>query len=196
MSYMGVFLRNTALATEKWGCAGAVGGANDDLTSCKTGKTAVANYFIFCPGITDSAVYGTSFQLPTGGPSFRLAGPITQSFGAINFPVHLWLINRAAYAHAGRTVVQLYRSTVALPTAAQMTAILGSPNQSGIITFAATAGQALEDFWQVVVPAFSLTNEYLWLVVNWLITTAGGNANAGVKLRVNGANGSFVDCVI
>lgn len=191
--HLNTFLLNTVLGTEQKGCAQSPGGVVDDLVSCKTGKTAASNYFIFRPGVTDSATYGAAFQHT--GAAWRLSGLLTCNHGGCKWPVHLWLINRAAYAHAGKPVVQFYTSTVALPTAAQMTAILASPNQGTLLTFAATAGQALEAFWAIDVPAVSFSAHYLWIVVNWLITTAGGNANAGVKLRVNGVNGSFVDVV-
>lgn len=164
----------------------------DDTTSCKTGKTAAGNYFLFKINITDAAQYGTSFQESSGGKitGFR-TNAITGSFATGTWTFNVKVVNRAAYAHAGRVVVKLYKSSTGSNTFADCTAVAG-PFQGNIISFSATAGEVKTDTFTASVTGFSLSNQYLYFVYNWLITTAGGNANAGVKFRCDEASGESV----
>lgn len=57
---------------------------------------------------------------------------------------------------------------------------------SAIISFAATAGEIKTGTFTVNADQnLTPTSEYLVIIFNWYITTAGGNTNAGVKFMVN-----------
>jgi hypothetical protein len=168
----------------------------NEVTSIKNGKGAVGNYYLVKWGVTDSAVYATSFKEDDGGTLYKIVLPeaLTFSCTSIKQPIHFWLKNRAAYAHAGVVVVKFYKSSVSNPTSLSQLTALSSPIESGIISFSATSGEMKECMFYPQV-SLSLNNEYLVLIFNWKVTTAGTNVNAGVKFVHSGTTGSFVDVI-
>jgi hypothetical protein len=176
-------------------CLGSPQGVEDSLTSCKTGKTAAGNYFLFKIGVTDAAVYASAFVENDGGTlyGFIVPEPVTFNITGIIQPVHFFFLNRAAYAHTGRAVGKFYKSSIINPVFSDLIAI-STPVESVDIAFSATAGERKEIMLYPQITA-SLSNQYVVMVLNWKVVIAGGNVNAGVKLAYNGATGGFIDLV-
>lgn len=162
-------------------------GSLDTTTSVKSGKGAAGSYWLFVPGLTDSATNNTTFRTTRGtaAAGYRSQNAYSGTFASGNWTVYYKVQNRAAYTHAGRLVANIYRSTYANPTPAQLTLMNSAEGQSAIITFAASTPDQHTGSWTVNVNQnLTLTNEYLFIIVNWLVTTAGGNVNAGIKWGV------------
>lgn len=179
-----LYLENTALFTEQWRKSETAPAAADEVTSLKNGKVAAGNYFCFRPGITDNNTYGASFQEIAS--LWRSQVTYSGTFASGNFTIAFKVKNRAAYAHAGQVYARIYRTTVANPAVGNLTKMNSVDGASSTITFSATAGQIITG--TLVVNCnqnLVLTNEYLVIILNWKVTTAGGNTNAGVKYMVN-----------
>jgi len=198
MAIKTLYFENVALFTKVWRKSETAPGAADQVTSLKTGKTAANNYFAFIPGVTDNAVYGASFIEgdADGAHGWRSELQYNGSFASGNWTIAYKLVNRAAYAHAGQLYARIYRTTVADPAVANLTKLNSVDGASATISFSATSGEVKTGTFTVNCDQnLTLTNEYLFIIINWKVTTAGGNANAGVKIEVNAGAAEKYDTI-
>lgn len=188
MAIKTLYFENVALFTKVWRKSETAPAAADEVTSLKTGKNSAGNYFAFIPGITNNTVSDAAFIEgdADGAHGWRSEITYNGSFATGNWTIAYKLKNRAAYAHAGRIYARIYRTTQADPTVAQLTKMNSADGFSAIISFSATADEIQTGTFTVNCDQnLTLSNEYIFIVLNWLITTAGGHANAGVKCVVN-----------
>ena len=182
-----LYLENTVLSTKIWRMAEDAPASADEVTSVKNGKTS-ANYFAFIPGATDNAVNSSSFIEgdADGAHGWRSQQAYSGTFASGNWTVTYKVKNRAAYAHSGRLYARIYHSYVNNPTTAQLVKMNSVDGYSGIISFSATAGEVKTGSFVVNCDQnLALDGEVIFIILNWLVTTAGGNVNAGVKFLVN-----------
>ena len=176
-------------------CYGSPQGSENVVTSIKNGKGAVGNYYLFKPGLTDAAISATAFKENDGTAvcGFIIPDAVSFNITGIKQPTHFYFLNRAAYAHTGKLCIKLYKSSTLTPAIADLISIC-AVFESADIAFSATSGERKEI---MVYPEItgSLTNQYVVMVLNWKVVVAGGNVNAGVKLAINGASGSFIDLI-
>ncbi len=183
-----LYLENIALFTKVWRKSETAPSVADEVTSVKNGKTAANNYFAFIPGITDNTVYSASFIEgdADGAHGWRSKDLYSGTFASGNWTITYKVKNRVGYAHAGQIYARIYRTSNPDPTVAQLTKMNSADGVSAIISFSATAGEIKTGTFTINCNQnLTLTNEYLFIIFNWKVATAGGNVNAGVKFMVN-----------
>jgi len=191
-----LYLENVQLSVEAWRMSESAPAVADEVASAKTGKTPAGNYFCFRPGVSDNNTYGVAFRddETNGPPIWRSQNKYSGSFASGNWTITYKLKNRAGYAHAGRIYCRVYRTSADDPTLAQLTKMHSADGYSAIISFSATAGEIKTGTFTVNCDQnLTLTNDYLAIIFNWYVTTAGGNNNAGVKFMCNEGAAEKVD---
>lgn len=188
MAIKTLFFENASLYTKVWRKSETAPAAADEVTSVKNGKAAVNNYFAFIPGVIDNDVYSGSFIEgdADGAHGWRSEGPYTGVFASGNWTIAYKLKNRAKYAHAGQIYARIYCTNNPDPTAAQLTKMNSVDGVSAVISFSATAGEVKTGTFTVNCNQnLTLSGEYLFIIFNWKVITAGGNVNVGVLFVIN-----------
>lgn len=182
------YLESVALSTKVWRMSQTAPASANEVTSIKNGKGAVNTYWSFVPGVTDSAVYSTSFIEgdANGAHGWRSQKGYSGTFASGNWTITYKLKNRVAYAHAGIIYARVYHVYLGDPAVANLVKMNSVDAYSGIVSFSATAGEVKTGTITVNCDQnLTLDGEVIFIVLNWKVTTAGGNVNAGVKFVVN-----------
>lgn len=191
-----LYFENVELFSKVWQIGETAPSVADEVTSVKNGKNTANKYFAFIPGITDNAVSSGSFIEgdADGAHGWRSEIAYSGGFSIGNWTIAFKLKNRAKYAHAGQVFARIYKTSVADPAIGDLTKLNYVDGASAIVSFSATAGEIQTG--TVTIYDYSthnLDNEYLFIVLNWKVTTAGGNVNAGVKCVVNEGSAEQVE---
>jgi hypothetical protein len=132
-----------------------------------------------------SGAFGATDQ-PSGGPtgqdSFRTENTYAGSFAAGTWDVAVPVIAVVAGgAQDGRIKFRIYRSANADGSSA--VEITNGIQSASAVTNLATATPQTSSVVTASMAAATLTNEYIFLVIAWEITGAGGNNSADVLIR-------------
>jgi hypothetical protein len=183
-----LYISSNELSTNLWRLSNAAPSAANEATVATVAKTAAGNYFSFTPGTTTTSAFPAFYagSLSYGSHGWRSESLYTGSFASGNFTIDFKVKQMTKYAHSGRVAAYVFRTSNADPTVAQLTAMNSAEAQSDIIDLGTTAD--VEFTGSVTVDCdqnLTLDNEYVVIVLNWLITTAGANAAAAVGCIVN-----------
>ena len=138
----------------------------------RIGASATANVSSASSGLSNlSLVKGTGATNTTASNAFRSATPYTGVFANTNWTFNFGVRTGAA-SHAGRMRFQLWGSQNADGSNART---IFSPQQASIVTLAATATTYTSTLAVSAGAQIYLNNEYLFLEVEWMTTTAGGS---------------------
>jgi hypothetical protein len=183
-----LYFENVNLFANVWRLSETAPAAADEVTSVKNGKTPANNYFAFVPGTADNAIYSASFIEGDTDGAHGWCSQITYSgsFAAGNWTIDYKVKNGHPSAHAGRIYARIYRTANDDPTTAQLSKMNSVDGFSDIISFSGTAHEVVTGSFTVNCNQnLTLNNEYVFIILNWLVTTVGGNNNSGVKLIIN-----------
>lgn len=163
--------------------------STDTTTDINTGNNNVGKYFLITPGQLNSTPFGTALPTNITTAGFRSDNLLKGDYNSGNWTFNVKLKNRAAYAHAGRVQVRIWKSPNAdMTNATAITPwfnLVGSP----IISFSATAGEIKTASFTYNPGGPKLNNEWLYVEYAWEITTKATNSAAGFQFVTDEASG-------
>jgi len=183
-----LYFESVELSTKVWRLSEVAPDSANEATSIVNGKVSSGNYFAYVPGIANGATYGASFIEgdADGAHGWRSENIYNKTFPSGNWAIAYKLRNKDANAHEGTINVRVYRTSYANPTTAQLTKMNSADGVSATISFAATAGEIKTGTVTVNCNQnLTLTDEYIFIILNWKVTTAGKKATVGSIMVVN-----------
>jgi hypothetical protein len=183
-----LYLTSTEVSTKIWRLDEAAPSSDNEATSVLNAKIAAGNYFAFVPGVGSNTTSSGSFIVADGDGAHGWRSQNTYSgvFASGNWSIAYKVEQVTKYAHSGRLVCNVYRTTSANPASGDLTLMNSSLGQSNIIDLGTTAGAEFTGTITVAVNQnLTLSNAYIFVVFNWLITTAGANATCAVDIHCN-----------
>jgi hypothetical protein len=139
-------------------------------------KTSLASPYK--PGTTQASTTFVTEPSPFGALGYRTPTPINNTFAQANFVLSFKVKSNAYYAQTGNVRFRLWRSVNANGSSA--TQITDGWKSSSLISFTAINQYQTGTITWFPVGTVPLTDEYLFLEIEWYAVATGGNNNAAV----------------
>lgn len=190
-----IYLENLVVSSPAWRMSEFAPAATDLTTKVTPGKIAVSNFLPFKPGQT-VASGATSFieADATGCLGWRSEYAYRGVFNSGVFTIYYNVCNAATRALSGIIQARLYHTPYPHPISGQLTRMQSGNWNSLQIGFSTTSGQLASGSFNVPCDMnLTLTSEYIFLILNWMVRVVGGYTTCSLALAVNaGAPESIV----